>query len=59
MTERITYEQVQRAMQTMPDLVDVIRWLRPQIEDLGREGKMAVCDHLTANTVGLAWDRGN
>ena len=58
--ERITYEQVQRAMKEMPDLVEIIRWLRPQVEDIQRNGTRNVRhDRLNGTKVGLHWDRGN
>ena len=57
--QRITYEQVQRAMKEMPDLVEIIRWLRPEVEDIQRDGRNVRHDRLNGTKVGLHWDRGN
>lgn len=60
MPERITYEQVRRAMATMPDLVDVIRLLRSQVEAIQADGGHNVRhDLLREHRIGLHWDRGN
>lgn len=59
MNQRITYEQVQRAIQTMPDLVDVIRMLEPKLAQMAASGVMARFDLCRPDYVGVHWDRGN
>ena len=59
LTERISYAQVQRCMRELPDLVDVIRWLEPQIQRLQASGLNVRHDLMRENHVGLRWDRGN
>lgn len=60
MEERVTYEQVQRAIKEMPDLIDLIRWLRPQVEAIQASGgRNVVEDRFQGKRLGLHWDRGN
>lgn len=47
-------------MMTMPDLVDVIRLLRSQVEAIQADGGHNVRhDLLREHCIGLHWDRGN
>ena len=59
MTEPVTYEQVRRAMATMPDLVDVIRQFAPQLEQMRREGRQVEQDSCRPHAIGFHWSRGN
>lgn len=57
--EGITYQQVQRAMQTMPDLVDVIRQFAPLLIEMAAEGRCVERDLCRPRAVGFHWSRGN
>ena len=47
-------------MRELPDLVDIIRWLRPQVEAIQADGTRNVRHDLCREMqVGLHWDRGN
>lgn len=59
MSGRITYEQVQRAQRTMPDLVDVVRTFAPLLIEMAHEGRCVEHDLCRERSVGFHWSRGN
>lgn len=55
----VTYEQVQRAMAQMPDLVDIVRTFEPQLRQMAAEGRTVTHDLCTPSAIGFHWLKGN